>query len=81
MVFFFNITYICSYFCSYFILIFQQYNSIDTNYPDDGTWGGEAFRRGVQTGADEVVLSYEKQCLEDTPDECIAIGENAAQGK
>ena len=33
----------------------------------------------MRTGAMKKVNKYEKICLEDTPDECIALGEAAAQ--
>ena len=35
----------------------------------------------MQSGANQVIDIYEKQCLEDNPDECIAVGKNAAQGE
>jgi hypothetical protein len=66
--------------CGYIFNFQRDVNAyIDANYPDDGTWDGDAFRRGVQIGADSYVDEKEKECLEDNPDECIAIGENAAQ--
>ena len=58
----------------------QTIHSIDANYPDNGNWQDEAYNRGVRVGSGEVVTKYEKQCLEDTPDECDAVGKAAAQG-
>lgn len=40
-----------------------------------------SYCRGARAGADQVVKDYEKQCLENTPDECIGLGEAAAEGK
>lgn len=54
--------------------------SIDDNFPDNGNWQDEAYNRGVRAGADEVVEQYEKQCLDDTTEECTDVGETAAQG-
>lgn len=61
-------------------LICLQQKYIDNNYPDNGNWQDEAYNRGVRVGADGVVQKHEKQCLEDTPDECEEVGETAAQG-
>lgn len=38
-----------------------------------------SFCRGVRAGATSVVRYYEKQCLQETPDECVDLGEAAAQ--
>ena len=48
-------------------------------YVDDGNWKVQAYNRGVRAGADQVVAKYEKQCLDDSPDECSDLGEAAAQ--
>ncbi|KAL7503939.1 hypothetical protein ACHAXN_001657 [Cyclotella atomus] len=37
------------------------------------------YCRGMDAGAGSVVLKYEKICLQDSPDECIALGQAAAQ--
>ena len=50
------------------------------NFPDDGNWQTEAYNRGVRAGAQQVIDKYEKQCLEDSPDECNDLGVAAAQG-
>ena len=55
--------------------------SIDNLYVDNGNWQVESYNRGVKAGANQVVEKYEKQCLEETPDECNDLGEAAAQGK
>jgi len=39
------------------------------------------FCRGARAGGQRIVNNYEKQCLEDTPDECIDLGNAAAEGK
>ena len=38
-----------------------------------------SFCRGYRAGANNVVRFYEKQCLEETADECVDLGEAAAQ--
>ena len=39
------------------------------------------YCRGVRAGANKVVFNYEEKCLEDSPGECIDLGEAAAQGE
>ena len=63
----------------YLIVSSSRLISIDERYLDDGNWKTEAYNRGVRAGADQVVKKYEKQCLEDTVDECNGLGEAAAQ--
>ena len=60
----------------------MQIQSIDVKYPaDTPKWDEASYNRGVQAGADQVIEKYEKQCLEDTADECEDLGVAAAQGK
>lgn len=61
--------------------IFFVKSSIDDNYVDNGNWQTEAFNRGVQSGANQIVEKYERECLEDSPDECNDLGVAAAQGE
>lgn len=42
--------------------------------------GTSSFCRGARAGANKVVFEYEKQCLEENPDECVDLGKAAAQG-
>lgn len=37
-----------------------------------------AFREGARAGMNEIVAKYEKKCLHDSPDECIELGDTAA---
>eukprot|EP00956_Cyclotella_meneghiniana_P011474 scaffold16121_cov68-Cyclotella_meneghiniana.AAC.2 len=64
-----------------FIFSFQdEVDDIDIKYPaDTPKWDEASYNRGVQAGADQVIEKYEKQCLEDTPDECEDLGVAAAQ--
>eukprot|EP00956_Cyclotella_meneghiniana_P000016 scaffold40_cov68-Cyclotella_meneghiniana.AAC.3 len=50
------------------------------NYPTDTSdWKTNSCNQGVAAGAQQVVDKYEKQCLNDTPDECNDLGQTAAQ--
>ena len=40
-----------------------------------------SYCKGMRAGLDSIVKEKERICLEDSPDECIALGEAAAQGK
>jgi hypothetical protein len=40
-----------------------------------------SFCRGVSAGADQVIMKYEKQCLDDNTDECTDLGDAASQGE
>ena len=51
-------------------------SSIEDNCPSDNN-----FCRGYRAGANQIVTKYEKQCLEDTTEECIDVGKAAAEGK
>ena len=50
-------------------------SSIEKNCP-----ANSSYCRGVRAGATKVVKYHEKKCLEE-PDECIDLGEAAAQGE
>lgn len=36
------------------------------------------YKRGVREGADLVVVEHERECLDETPEECFDLGEAAA---
>jgi hypothetical protein len=38
----------------------------------------EDYKRGVRDGAELVVTEHERECLDETPDECYDLGEAAA---
>ena len=40
-----------------------------------------SFCRGVSAGADQVIMKYEKKCLDDNTDECTDLGNAASQGE
>ena len=53
---------------------------LDVHYPTDtSNWKTNSCNEGVEAGADQVVDKYEKQCLEESPDECYDLGHAAAQ--
>ena len=53
---------------------------IEVKYPTDTSdWRKNSCHQGVEAGADQVVDKYEKQCLDDSPDECYDLGHAAAQ--
>jgi hypothetical protein len=55
---------------------------LDDYYPTDtSNWRTNSCNQGVEAGADQVVEKYEKQCLDDSPDECYDLGQAAAQRK
>ena len=55
---------------------------IEVKYPTDTSdWRKNSCHQGVEAGADQVVDKYEKQCLDDSPDECNDLGQAAAQRK
>ena len=39
------------------------------------------YKRGVQDGADLVVEEHERKCVDDSPAECVELGEAAAQSR
>jgi hypothetical protein len=50
------------------------------NYPTDTSdWRTNSCHEGMAQGAAQVVEKYEKQCLDDSPDECNDLGQAAAQ--
>lgn len=52
---------------------------LDENYPTDtSNWRTNSCNEGVAEGAHQVVDKYEKQCLDDNPDECNDLGNAAA---
>ncbi|KAL3784826.1 hypothetical protein ACHAWO_005822 [Cyclotella atomus] len=55
-------------------------NYVDEHYPTDtSNWRTNPCNEGVEVGADQVIEKYEKQCLENSPDECYNLGHAAAQ--
>ena len=55
---------------------------LDEHYPTDTSdWRTNSCNEGVEEGAQQVVDKYEKQCLDDTPDECNDLGQAAAQSR
>jgi hypothetical protein len=53
---------------------------LDEYYPTDtSNWRTNSCNEGVAEGAEQVVDKYEKQCLDDNPDECYDLGNAAAQ--
>ena len=55
---------------------------LDKHYPTDtSNWKTNACNEGVEAGAEQVVDKYEKQCLNESPDECNDLGQVAAQSK
>ncbi|KAL7506715.1 hypothetical protein ACHAXN_004503 [Cyclotella atomus] len=58
----------------------QVDNYLESKYPTDTSdWRKNSCHEGMKKGADQVVAKYEKQCLDDTPDECYDLGQAAAQ--
>ena len=39
------------------------------------------YKRGVQDGADLVVVEHERKCVDESPAECVELGEAAAQSR
>ena len=55
-------------------------SSIKKTYADDSNSRASAHNRGVRVGADQVIMKYEKKCLDDNTDECTDLGNAASQG-
>ncbi|KAL3804795.1 LOW QUALITY PROTEIN: hypothetical protein ACHAWO_005324 [Cyclotella atomus] len=52
---------------------------LDAEYPTDArNWREKSYHEGIKKGADDVIAKYEKQCLNDTPDECYDLGHASA---
>ena len=45
---------------------------------EGNNWEERAYNEGARTGMQEVVDEKEKECLHDSPEQCIELGETAA---
>ncbi len=50
------------------------------NFPSNGgNWRTNAYNQCARSGVDTTVQGYERQCLNDNPQECLDLGETAAE--
>jgi hypothetical protein len=57
----------------------QVEDYLEKNYPTDtSNWRTNSCNQGVEAGAEQVVDKYEQMCLA-YPDECVDLGNAAAQ--